>query len=123
MCQNDSIEARLAQVEQVVALVLDSERITARRLTLLGDQLDHIESQNEEQLFRKFKARYYSEDLVSVRCQYEAEVAQFQRYQRVLLKLVCYLPDDERREAERLLTTAAPKVRRRDGLTTVERDL
>ena len=106
-----------------VAVLLASERIMARRMTLLEEQLDNIQRQNEELLFRKFTARYYSETLLSVKCGYEAEIAQFQRFQRVLLKLTCYLPDDERREAERLLTTPAPKSSRRGGVITSEREL
>ena len=106
-----------------VAVLLASERITARRLTLLEKQFDDIRQYQEELLFRKFTARYYSEELHFVRYQYEAEVAQFQRFQRILLKLVCYLPEDEQLEAKRLLTTPAPKVRRRDGITTSERPL
>jgi UTP:GlnB (protein PII) uridylyltransferase len=106
-----------------MAALFASERITARRLTLLGEQLDHLQAQNEEELFRRFTAKYYSETLVSVKCQYEAELAQFQRFQRVLLKLTCYLPEAEQREADRLLTSAAPKVRRHAGMTTTEREL
>ena len=123
MCHQNNTDERLRQVEDLHATVLTSERITARRLTLIEEQLDCIQHQNEELLFRKFTARYYSETLLSVKCGYEAEIAQFQRFQRVLLKLTCYLPDDERREAQRLLTTPAPKSSRRGGVITSEREL
>ena len=114
---------RIAQLERAVAVLFASERITTQRLTLLGDQLDHVQRQNEELLFQKFTARYYSETLFSVKCQYETEVAQFERYRRVLLKLVCHLPEGEQRDAERLLSTAGPKVRRDGDLRISEVEL
>ena len=123
MCHQNNTQERLGQVEDMLATVLTSERITARRLTLIEQQLDDIQSQNEELLFRKFTARYYSETLFSVKYEYEAEVAQFQRFRRVLLKLVCHLPEGEQRDGQRLLNTAGPKVRHNGDLTISQVEL
>ena len=123
MCHQNNTQERLGQVEDVLATVLTSERITARRLALIEEQLDRLENQNIDLLFRKFTARYYSETLLSVRFEYETEIAQLQRFRRVLLKLVCHLPEGEHLDAERLLNTTGPKVRHNGDLTISEVEL
>ena len=95
------------------AMLLASERISARRLAILEAQFDQLQRRDEELLFRKFVARYYSEQLFAVRCQYEAEIGRFQAFQRVLKDLTCFLPDAERDRALRLLATRAGKPRGR----------
>ena len=120
---HDTIDARLVQLQRAVAVLLASERITARRLTLIEQQLSNLESQDEEVLFRKFTARYYSETLVSVRCEYEAELAEMDRFRRVLLSLACHLPQGEQRVAERLLSERGPKVQRNGDLTLTELEI
>ncbi len=120
MCGDNIIDDRVAQLERRIALMKASEAITVRRLALLEEHLDRLQDKNEEELFERFTERYYSEAMFAVRCQYEAEIAMFDRYRRVLLKLGCYLPKSERREAERLLTTRAPATRRNGNLTVSE---
>lgn len=90
--------------------------ICAQRMARLEQRFDELQRQDEELLYRKFLARYYSEGLCGVRLEFETEIAQLDRYRRVLLDLVCYLPDAKRLEAERLLSTRAPRhvARRRN---------
>ena len=95
-----------------VATLQASGRMTARRLAIQEAQLDLLQRRDEEVLFRKFVARYYSTELFAVRCQYETEVAKFQAFRRVLLDLICFLPDAER---DRALTLLAGTPRRKGG--------
>ena len=119
---HNALEPLFDVVRRIAARDRAFDRMTVERLGLLESQHDELQRQYEE-FYREFQGQEYSEALCGARLEFGAELAQLDRFRRVLQELVCYLPDAERLAAERLLSTKGPKVRRRGGLVESEVEL